>query len=87
MSKMLRYSSLTKKYIMALIGVFLMIFLMVHLAINMFIMPLTENHQETFRQGVEFMTKMILYIVHERIWNKIKWGKNGKQNIGFEQAG
>ncbi len=25
--------------------------------------------------GIELVTKMILYVVHERIWNKIKWGK------------
>jgi len=23
----------------------------------------------------EFFTKMILYFLHERVWNKIKWGK------------
>ncbi len=56
MSNMLRYSSLTKKYIMSLIGVFLMVFLVIHLVINIFILPLTENHQEIFRLGVEFMT-------------------------------
>ena len=25
--------------------------------------------------GVDFLTKLILYFFHERIWNKIKWGK------------
>jgi len=25
--------------------------------------------------GVDFMTKMILYFAHERVWNKIKWGR------------
>jgi uncharacterized membrane protein len=25
--------------------------------------------------GIEMITKMVLYVVHERIWNKIKWGK------------
>jgi len=25
--------------------------------------------------GIEMITKMILYVVHERVWNKIKWGK------------
>lgn len=25
--------------------------------------------------SLELFTKMILYFVHERIWNKIKWGK------------
>jgi uncharacterized membrane protein len=25
--------------------------------------------------GIEMVTKMTLYFFHERIWNKIKWGK------------
>lgn len=25
--------------------------------------------------SVDFLTKLILYFFHERIWNKIKWGK------------
>ncbi len=25
--------------------------------------------------SVDFVTKMILYFFHERIWNKIKWGR------------
>jgi len=25
--------------------------------------------------GVDFVTKMILYFAHERVWNKVKWGK------------
>ena len=25
--------------------------------------------------GVDFVTKMILYFFHERVWNTIKWGK------------
>ena len=25
--------------------------------------------------GIEVITKMIIYYFHERIWNKIKWGK------------
>lgn len=25
--------------------------------------------------GVELVTKMMLYFVHERAWNKINWGK------------
>ncbi len=24
---------------------------------------------------VELLTKMVLYFLHERVWNKIKWGK------------
>jgi|TARA_B110000503_G_C7122010_1_gene402922 uncharacterized membrane protein len=25
--------------------------------------------------SIDFLTKLILYFFHERIWNKIKWGK------------
>ena len=25
--------------------------------------------------GIELVTKMILYVIHERLWNNIKWGK------------
>ena len=25
--------------------------------------------------GIELVTKMVLYVVHERLWNKINWGK------------
>ncbi|OBY67853.1 hypothetical protein LPB301_00730 [Polaribacter reichenbachii] len=25
--------------------------------------------------SVDFLTKLILYFFHERVWNKIKWGK------------
>ena len=25
--------------------------------------------------SIDFVTKMILYFFHERLWNKIKWGK------------
>ena len=30
--------------------------------------------------GVEILTKMFLYYFHERIWNKLNWGKNGYEN-------
>jgi len=56
MSKFLSFSSLTKKFIMALAGAFLMVFLVVHLGINLFIIPITENHKEIFREAVSFMT-------------------------------
>lgn len=26
--------------------------------------------------SIDFVTKMILYFFHERIWNTIKWGKS-----------
>ena len=25
--------------------------------------------------GIELVTKMILYVIHERVWNTVKWGK------------
>ena len=25
--------------------------------------------------GIELVTKMMLYIAHERLWNKVNWGK------------
>lgn len=56
MAKLLHFSSLTKKYIMAIAGLFLAVFLMVHLGINLFILPVTENHVEIFEVAVHFMT-------------------------------
>ncbi len=55
MSKFLRFSSLTKKFIMAFAGIFLMVFLLVHLGINIFLIPVTENHKEIFREAAHFM--------------------------------
>jgi succinate dehydrogenase / fumarate reductase cytochrome b subunit len=55
MSKFLRFSSLTKKFIMAFAGAFLMVFLLVHLGINFFLIPVTENHKEIFRDAAHFM--------------------------------
>ncbi|MBE9492249.1 MAG: succinate dehydrogenase, partial [Bacteroidetes bacterium] len=56
MSKFLHYSPLTKKYIMSIAGLFLIIFLLIHLIINIFILPITEGHEEIFRKAVNFMT-------------------------------
>ena len=25
--------------------------------------------------GIELVTKMMFYVAHERLWNKVKWGK------------
>jgi uncharacterized membrane protein len=25
--------------------------------------------------GIELITKMVLYVIHERLWDKINWGK------------
>jgi len=31
--------------------------------------------------SVEFFTKIFLYYLHERVWNKIKWGKNDRTSV------
>jgi len=33
--------------------------------------------------GIEVITKMLFYYFHERIWNKIKWEKNGGGYLNF----
>lgn len=58
-------SSLTKKFLMAFAGLFLVMFLPVHLGINLFILPLTENHVEIFKEAVHFMTTNPLIKVME----------------------
>jgi len=65
MSGFLRFSSITKKLIMSIAGIFLMLFMIVHLGINLFIIPITENHQEIFRDAVHFMTTNPLIKVFE----------------------
>ena len=55
MIKQRTLSSITKKVIMSLAGLFLITFLLVHLGINLFLMPLTENHQEIFELLAGFM--------------------------------
>ena len=65
MAKLLHYSSLTKKFIMAIVGLFLAVFLMVHLGINLFILPITGNHVEIFEIAVHFMTTNPLIKVFE----------------------
>lgn len=55
MSKQKTLSSITKKVIMSLAGLFLITFLLVHLGINLFLLPLTENHQEIFEAAAGFM--------------------------------
>ncbi len=62
---MIKQSSLTKKYIMAFAGIFLVLFLLVHLGINLFILPITENHQEVYGKAIHFMTTNPLVKVFE----------------------
>lgn len=49
-------SSITKKVIMSLAGLFLLMFLLVHLGINLFLLPITPDHRETFLLAAEFMS-------------------------------
>lgn len=48
-------SSITQKTILAIVGLFLIMFLIVHLGINLFLMPITENHKEIFSEAAHFM--------------------------------
>jgi len=65
MAKLIHYSSLTKKFIMAIAGLFLAVFLIVHLGINLFILPLIGNHVEIFEAAVHFMTSNPIIKVFE----------------------
>ena len=50
---------------MAIAGLFLISFLVVHLGINLFILPITEGHQGVFEAAVHFMTTNPLIKVFE----------------------
>jgi len=50
-----RQSSLTKKLFVACAGLFMLIFLPVHLFTNLFIMPITPDHEQTFRTITHFL--------------------------------
>ncbi len=50
---------------MAFAGLFLISFLVVHLGINLFILPITEGHQGIFEAAVHFMTTNPLIKVFE----------------------
>lgn len=50
-----RQSSITKKILVACAGLFMIIFLPVHLATNLLILPITPNHEELFRTMVHFL--------------------------------
>ena len=48
-------SSITKKIILAFAGLFLICFLLVHLGINLFLLPITKDHEEIFTEAAHFM--------------------------------
>jgi succinate dehydrogenase / fumarate reductase cytochrome b subunit len=64
---MINQSSLTKKFVMAFAGIFLVLFLLVHLGINLFILPIAGNHQEIFEKAVRFMTTNLLIRIFEAV--------------------
>jgi succinate dehydrogenase / fumarate reductase cytochrome b subunit len=49
-------SSITKKVIMSLAGLFLIVFLLIHLGINLFLLPIVEGNKEIFLAAAEFMS-------------------------------
>jgi len=61
--KILSFSSITKKVVMALAGLFLAMFLLVHLTINLLL--LCKDGKELYTQAVEFMTTNILIKIME----------------------
>ncbi len=62
-NKLLTYSSITKKIVMALAGLFLISFLVIHLAINLLL--LLNDNGEAYKAAVEFMTTNPLIKVME----------------------
>lgn len=37
----------------------------------------TNNFELAIGVGIfDIITKLLFYYIHERVWNKIKWGKN-----------
>lgn len=56
MSNTKALSSITKKVIMSLAGLFLIVFLLIHLGINLFLLPIVEGNREIFHAAAEFMS-------------------------------
>jgi len=63
MSKGLRFSSVTKKIVMSLMGLFLIVFLLVHLTINLFL--IFDPTREIFNVAAHFMASNPLIKVME----------------------
>jgi len=96
MSKQRTLSSITKKVIMSLAGLFLFTFLLVHLGINLFLLPLTENHKEIFELAADFMSSnpvikvfeivlfggFIIHIIYGLIVQFQNWASRGSE--GYE---
>ncbi len=60
-------SSLTQKLILALAGLFLLLFLLVHMGINLFLLPITENHQQVFVEAAHFMGTNPVISIFEKV--------------------
>jgi succinate dehydrogenase / fumarate reductase cytochrome b subunit len=98
MSKHGIFSSITKKVIMSLAGLFLISFLLVHLGINLFLMPLTENHKEIFELLAGFMSTnpvikvfevvlfggFIIHIIYGIVVQLQNWASRG--SIGYKSG-
>lgn len=98
MNKQRTLSSITKKVIMSLAGLFLITFLLVHLGINLFLLPLTENHKEIFEIAAGFMSSnpvvkvmeiflfggFIIHIIYGIIVQLQNWESRG--NIGYKSG-
>jgi len=94
MSNTKALSSITQKVIMSLMGLFLIMFLLVHLGINLFLLPITENHKEIFLASAEFMSTFppmkimeiglfggfILHILYGVIVQLQNWKSRGSQS-------
>jgi succinate dehydrogenase / fumarate reductase cytochrome b subunit len=98
MIKQITFSSITKKVIMSLAGLFLIVFLLVHLGINLFLLPLTENHREIFELAANFMATnplikimeiflfggFIIHIIYGIVVQLQNWASRG--NIGYKSG-
>lgn len=90
--QVLTISSITKKIIMAILGLFLIVFLLVHLGINLFILPICENHSEMYTTAAHFMgtnwivkvfeivliTAFLIHIIYGVLLSLQNWIARGK---------
>jgi succinate dehydrogenase / fumarate reductase cytochrome b subunit len=94
MSNTKALSSITKKVIMSLAGLFLIFFLLIHLGINLFLLPIVEGNKEIFETAAEFMSTFwpmkvmeialfggfILHGLYGVIVQLQNWSSRGTQN-------
>jgi len=58
-------TSITKKLLVASAGIFMLIFLPVHLITNLFVLPITPDHEQTFRTLTNFLSTFPLIKIIE----------------------